>query len=302
MTDTDTAPTPADAPERFAPGWCPPQPGSEPETCPLCGAGAPRRLLHQGGKAFWLCRSCEFVFVHDIWPEFFRGEEDLRYLDVYGEQRSVAGRRRRELERLLDELEGRRRTGRLLEVGCGVGLFLEAARARGWEVSGVELLEDVARHAREERGLDVRSVELSRAGFAEGELDVVYMNEVIEHVVDPVGLMREVRSLLRPGGLALVRTGNARSWTARLRGAGWRYYHFAGHGHIRYFSPPAARALARAAGFAGVRPSTRGFALREASELRGRWYKPLVKLAQSLVSPLARACGAGQRLSMRFER
>ncbi len=279
-----------------------PAPGSAPDACPLCGAASPRALFEKSGKVFWLCAACELVFVHDLWPEFFQGEEDLRYLENYGDLREPKPRQQREWARVLDELETFRERGTLLEVGCGVGLFLQTAAARGWTCTGVEMLDSLARHARDERGLDVRTGELSAQGLPDGAFDVVYANEVIEHVVDPVELLTEVRRVLRPGGVVVLRTGNGRSWTARLRGAGWRYFHFAGHGHIRYFSPAAARALARAAGFEEGGSTTRGFALRETSELRGRWYRPFVALAQGIVSQLAGPAGAGQRLTMRLVR
>ena len=148
----------------------------------------------------------------------------------------------------------------------------------------------------------MRSGELRDARIGDASFDVVYMNEVIEHVVAPVELLAEVRRVLRPGGIALLRTGNARSWTARLRGADWRYFQFAGHGHIRYYSPAAARALAAAAGFDCAPATTRGFALRETSELRGHWYRPGVALLQGIASKLAGPFGAGQRLTMRLVR
>ncbi len=279
-----------------------PAPGSAPDACLLCGAGSPRELFRKSGKRFWLCGACELVFVHDLWPEFFQGEEDLRYMEHYGDLREAKPRQRRDWGRVLDELEAYRQRGTLLEVGCGVGLFLQTARERGWTCTGVEMLDDLARHAREDRGLDVRAGELSTAAFPAESFDVVYMNEVIEHVVDPVELLTEVRRVLRPGGVALLRTGNARSWTARLRGADWRYFQFAGHGHIRYYSPSAAHALAKAAGFERADSTTRGFALREATELRGCWYRPFVALAQGIVSQFTGPAGTGQRLTMRLVR
>lgn len=277
-------------------------PGSSPSTCLVCCGDRPRRLFFRSGKWFWFCRYCELVFVHDIHPEC---DEDLTGLDdpaCYTDTRTSTTRKRRKLAHLLGELEPYRQRNRLLDVGCSVGTFLDGARERGWRCSGIEILLETARYAREERGLDVRAGELRDARFPSGEFDVVYMNEVIEHIVDPVELMTEVRRVLRPGGVALVRTGNAASWSARLRGADWGYYRFEPHGHIRYYSPKAAHYLARATGFARVDCRTHGFALRGGHELEGRSrrFKLFVKLAQSPVSPWARLFGRGHRLSMRF--
>lgn len=278
-----------------------PEPGSVPERCLVCGAPRPRALFVRSGKRFWACRVCELVFVHDIYPEFTQDVEHLPDTYEFGKPRAAKPREQREYARILARFERVRRLGSLLEVGCGQGVFLESASRAGWRALGVEVLPELARAARE-RGLDVRTGELAQAALPDASVDAAYMNEVIEHVVDPVALLRELRRVLRPGGLALLRTGNARSWSARVRGGGWSYYRFGGHLHIRFYSPRAAEALARAAGFEAVRCETRGFALREAGELRGRWYKPAVQIAQALVSPAAGPLGAGHRLSMWFER
>lgn len=276
--------------------------GPEPARCLLCAAAIPRRLFFRSNKWFWICSECELVFVHDIYPEF---ETDIEHLDGTYDFRSTRppkAREKAEYRKLLADFERLRSTNRLLEVGCGHGIFLERARAARWEVSGVEILPPIAEIARRVRGLDVRTGDLLQARFDSGTFDVAYMNEVIEHIVDPVELMIEVHRVLRPGGIALLRTGNARSWSARLRGGGWSYYRFGGHLHIRYFGPRSAAALGKAAGFAQVRTRTRGFALRESGELRGRAYAAPVRVAQALISPLAGPLGAGHRLTMIFEK
>ncbi len=276
--------------------------GKEPTRCLVCPAERPKPLFRRSGKRFWICRSCELVFVHDIYPEFVQDDDTLAQDYEFGTLRKAKPRALRKWDELLNELEPQLETGRLLEVGCGQGLFLEHARARGWEVTGVDLLEPLAALARTERGLDARTGELADAALPSGTFDVVYSSEVIEHVIDPIALLREMYRVLRPGGLAVLLTGNARSWSSRVRGGSWSYYEFKTHGHIRFFNPKAARALATAAGFAGVETRTRGFALREAGEMRGRWYKPLVQSAQAVLSPFAGPLHAGHRLRMDFRR
>jgi len=276
--------------------------GSEPDRCLVCSSPGPRRFFFKSNKWFWICPECELVFVHDIYPEFATDIEHLDGTYDYASTRPAKAREKREYRRLLAGFERARRTNLLLEVGCNQGIFLETARAAGWEVRGVEILPPVADLARSTRGLDVRTGELAQAGFPDAAFDVAYMNEVIEHVGDPVALLREVHRVLRPGGQATLRTGNARSWSARLRGGGWSYYRFGGHMHIRYYGPKAAAALGLAAGFAEVRTWTRGFAFRESGELRDRAYAVPVRIAQALVSPLAGPLGRGHRLTMELRK
>ena len=275
--------------------------GSEPRACLLCGAARFERRFQRAGKWFWRCASCTLVFVHDIFSEFVTDTETLGQtyvldrLDVAGPKKTV------KYDRFLARLEPRKKLGRLLEVGCGQGLFLARAQELGWRVQGVEVLAPVAARARE-RGLEVFLGTLGEARLPAASFDVLVMREVIEHIVDPVPLLREAARVLRPGGVAALGTGNAGSWAALLRGGDWPYYRFGGHMHIRFYSPRSAVALARAAGFARVTCLTSGFAFRENEELRGCWYRSLLKLAQAPLSPLATVAGRGHRLVMEFEK
>lgn len=273
--------------------------GTDPKACLICEHSEFSRIFKKQGKWFWRCQNCELVFVHDIYPEFARDTDELTYDDLAAERTEPKPRQRREYGALLDDFETVRSTGKFLEVGCGPGLFLGSAVQRGWDCVGIEMLDSMADVTRERYGVRVEP-DLFAAEFEAESFDVCYMNEVIEHVVNPVPMMQEIHRVLRPGGVALLRTGNARSWSARLNGAKWWYYHFGGHGHIRFFGPESAEALCRAGGFERVEVGTRGFAFIDGIDLRGHWYRPVVRITQSLVSPFAGPFGAGHRLTMRF--
>jgi SAM-dependent methyltransferase len=101
--------------------------------------------------------------------------------------------------------------GKLLEVGCGSGRFLSRMRKAGWEVQGVELDPVAAELAREQFALPVFAGTLPEANFPEGSFDAVVLSHVIEHVYDPVGLLKECRRVLKPGGRLTIVTPNVRS-------------------------------------------------------------------------------------------
>jgi SAM-dependent methyltransferase len=109
-------------------------------------------------------------------------------------------------ERVLDQLApGLEKGQRLLDVGCGVGTFLDVARRRGLDVTGIDIAEQPARVARE-RGHDVRVGPLAEQELEPGSFDVVTLWDVIEHVDDPLALLCEIRRVLRPGGVLLLET------------------------------------------------------------------------------------------------
>jgi len=97
--------------------------------------------------------------------------------------------------------------GRLLDVGCQRGDFLEHMRQRAWGVQGVELSDAVPTLP----GLDIRRGSLSAASFPANSFDVVTLWSVIEHLPDPGEHLREVSRVLRPGGTLVLLTTNYES-------------------------------------------------------------------------------------------
>lgn len=111
--------------------------------------------------------------------------------------------------------------GKLLEIGSGSGDFLARMRAAGWSVEGVDLDPKAAKHAYEKHGVKVHVGSLHAIGLPEAEYDAVTMNHVIEHVHDPVSLLRECFRILKPGGRIVVVTPNIESWLHRFYGQAW---------------------------------------------------------------------------------
>ena len=99
--------------------------------------------------------------------------------------------------------------GRFLDVGCGLGYFIEGIRRHsGWSVSGVEFSAEAVAHARGHLRLDVRQGELVECGLPPRSFDFIHVNNVLEHVRDPREFLRECRRLLSPGGLFYLSVPN----------------------------------------------------------------------------------------------
>ncbi|HET6551584.1 MAG TPA: methyltransferase domain-containing protein [Solirubrobacter sp.] len=230
------------------------------------------------------CRECGTVQqpllpsgepLHDLYREMC----DDAYLSEEAGRRATA-------DRLLDLIAAHVSSGRLLDVGCGHGLLLDQARARGYETVGLELSRAAARHAREALGLDVRELPLeafgeSGNGDAPGSFNVVVLADVLEHLDDPVGAIDRCARLLRPGGVLCVVTPDPSSVTARAAGARWWGYL---PGHTVLLPRRTLRELISARGLVISTdvPFVRTFAAR-------RWAGGLAERLGPLSGPLGRA-------------
>lgn len=137
--------------------------------------------------------------------------------------------------------------GKLLDVGCGNGERLARLRALGWDVQGQDIDPAAVASAREIIGVDARLGRLEDIPFPKGAFDCVILNHVIEHVHDPIALLRECRCLLKTDGLIVVVTPNSKSFARRYFGEFWRGLEPPRHIHL--FSPEALCKVAETAGF-----------------------------------------------------
>ena len=135
--------------------------------------------------------------------------------------------------------------GRLVDAGAGRGRFVAAARAAGYDATGIEPSDRGVRAAAQRYGIALEQSPLEAA--APGATDVVTLWHVLEHVDDPRAALRSVGAWLRPGGGLVLGVPNLASWQARIGGPRW--YHLDVPRHRTHFTEQGVRAILAATGF-----------------------------------------------------
>jgi SAM-dependent methyltransferase len=171
------------------------------------------------------CPQCGFLQCDDL-------ANVLRFYEALEDHDYTEGRDQRILQarRLLEIVRRHVPRGRLVDIGAGSGILVEQANALGYEAEGVEPSRWLCQRA-VERGLKVHLGTYPHQDLRPG-FDVVTLVDVIEHVPNPVELLRHVASQLSDHGIGLVVTPDVKSIVARLMGPKWWHFRIA---HIGYF-------------------------------------------------------------------
>lgn len=192
-------------------------------------------------------------------------------------------------------------TVKLLDVGCSSGAFLMSACRLGFRAEGVEPSADAAHTARS-AGLAVFTGYLEQARFPDASFDAVTLIEIVEHLRDALALLTECARILKPGGVMLITTPNAHSWTARAMGARWAGFSLNDMGgHISFFNPQSMRILATRCGLEVHHLETRNVRFFERGQCAPVMHAA-AKIAAELLNWPARIAGTGHDLHAYLQR
>lgn len=175
--------------------------------CPLCRTPSNQRVFKKKDWAYCRCRPCSLVFIHPQPSSDFLTDKYQEYLPE-----SEEGIRawRLSMEQVIRKsaalIEQQKSPGRILDVGCGFGFFLNHMAGQGWEAEGIEISAAGRRYAAEHfPGIRVRPAGLPDPGIPDRAYDAVTLFYVLEHLADPLGILGEAYRILKPGGVLLLR-------------------------------------------------------------------------------------------------
>ena len=151
-------------------------------------------------------------------------------------------------------LEGQNLLGQdILDIGCFAGGLLDLFRNEGANVFGIELQKEAVEIASQKLPGCIYQADLHSDQFPQGPFDIITLTGVIEHVIEPLGLVSRIFELLKPGGMTMIQTPNSGSLFAKLMGRHWPPY--ASVEHIYLFTKESLTRVLSDTGFEKIETS-----------------------------------------------
>ena len=168
--------------------------------CPICSSGSSKLEMQKDGHDIKRCCECEIVYVSPVFSSAhyleIYNEEDYKELSkIYTNQSHEYrlerfGRER--VERMAQYLQNEIKIPSYLDVGCSTGFTVEAAQEAGWNAIGIDLNSSCIEFG-QSRGLNLICEDLFASGFEEGSFDAISLFDVLEHLVDPIKMLKIIK-------------------------------------------------------------------------------------------------------------
>lgn len=229
-------------------------------SCPVCLNSLREKFIHRKGVDYYRCETCTHVYQDpvvkpDVAISLY--ENDKTASDIYTQplQKEIDSNKYLYGLELLNQL-GTPSQKKILDLGCGAGVFLEEAKNIGWEYCvGVDANSNYQSQYSNQPGLQYvfGDFEALEPGLLGNDFDAVSMWSVLEHIYKPTKFLQSVSQLMSPGALIFILVPNVKSLATRLMRElspcfCWK--------HISYFSPESLKKIMEDAGFETVHMET----------------------------------------------
>ncbi|MFC1828292.1 class I SAM-dependent methyltransferase [Thermodesulfobacteriota bacterium] len=220
-------------------------------SCPLCETDDPGVVFIKKGFQYVQCNGCSMLYTNpalkeDKYQEMYEVSQHTdEFIDIlksesqrkYDENKYNYG---------LDIVEGLLDQGRVLDIGCSIGVFLELAQKRDWKAYGLELNRKAYEHTIQ-NNLRVENKLLSDSSFKSIKFDLLTIWDLLEHILAPKEFLSEIRSVLSDSGALLILTPNINSMAARIMHEKCNV--FEGWAHVSLFSVETLHRILEETGF-----------------------------------------------------
>jgi SAM-dependent methyltransferase len=213
-------------------------------SCILCGqTGSFRSRGEKGGYGIEECPACGLVQLVPTPTDetlralyegdaYFDGEAGTGYSEYEDQEEEYLATFREDVRRIGQFMPG----GRILEVGCGYGYFLQCALDAGYDAYGIDLSPAAVKWANNRHPGRVFCGLLEEVPeIQDQQYDVIFGSHLIEHLTTPGDFLTSAARLLKPGGLMVLVTPNIKSLLSRVSGSRWVSFKIPEH--VSYYDP-----------------------------------------------------------------
>jgi SAM-dependent methyltransferase len=224
--------------------------------CPVCKSNSTKQVLtctdytvSKENFDIWECNDCTLRFTYPVPDEKAIGHyyQSDAYISHSNSGKGLInklykGARNYTLTWKLNLVKAKARlqTGKLLDIGAGMGAFLNTMATAGWNCTGIEPDAGARKLAKKNYGITLHPSE-NLFELPEQSFDVITMWHVLEHVHRLHEYIEQIKTILKPGGIALIAVPNYTSKDAEHYGKFWAAYDVPRH--LYHFSPQAMRKL-----------------------------------------------------------
>lgn len=196
---------------------------------------------HQGQFSFVKCSNCGLVFqsprapfneVLSYYPSKSYWGRDVRRLK---KTLGLSKERERAYSHLYKGIFSRKKSGKILDIGSGLGLFLSKFKEKDWDVLGTDISHDIGNYSKKIFGIEVLIGDFVNIRFPNNHFDLITMNGVFEHIYNPKETLLKTKKLLKKEGLLVIVIPNIESLGYLIHRKNW--HQFQPGRHIYHFSP-----------------------------------------------------------------
>lgn len=227
-------------------------------SCPFCHKKKLKSISKASGRIIYHCSDCQITSAADeiihckLTPEAQSRLKTKNYrlkvekwFDSYSEEKDYHFSK---FVKRLREIEKRKKTGKILDIGCATGFFLKIAQDHHWQVYGVDTEKIAIQRCRKilPKGKFFQG-RLKKAQLPDSFFDVITLFETLEHVPDLREFLKETKRILKPQGLLIITVPNKAGFISKILGKNW--FDYKRLQHLYFFTPNSLNAVLKSAYF-----------------------------------------------------